>query len=87
MRLRIAMLAVAAAALLAPGPASAFHHVFIPGGACGESENSGGNNPTAHDALAAAGLSLPLPPVGTPAVDHSDRISGTPDAECPAPGK
>jgi hypothetical protein len=86
-KLRLVMLFVAAVALLAPVQASANHHVFIPGGPCGESENSGGNNPTMHDALVAAGVGLPLPPVGTAAPDHSDRISNSPDAECPAPGK
>jgi hypothetical protein len=32
-------------------PAFAFHHAFLPGGACGQSENAGGNNVTATNAI------------------------------------
>lgn len=84
MRKRVT-LAVAVVALVAPASASPFHHVFLPGAACGESGNSGGANPTATAALIASGHSLPIAPAGTAAVDHSDRIG--PGAECPAPGK
>ena len=84
---RILLLIAAALALALPTGAGAFHHVFLPGGPCGESANSGGNNPTAAAALIAAGHSLPLPPVGTPAVEHSGEIEGTPTATCPAPEK
>ena len=71
-------------------PAFAFHHAFLPGGACGQSENAGGNNPTATSAIVthnpAQGQALPLPPTGTPAAEHSDRITNPPEtAECPAP--
>jgi hypothetical protein len=84
---RFVLLSGIVAALAAPTGAGAFHHVFLPGGPCGESANSGGNNPTAVAALVSAGHSLPLPPVGTPAVEHSDEIEGTPTATCPAPSK
>jgi len=71
-------------------PAFAFHHAFLPGGACGQSENAGGNNPMATGAIRthnqAQGQTLPLPPTGTPAADHSDRITNPPETvECPAP--
>jgi hypothetical protein len=83
------MLSVGAllAALALPTSAPAFHHVFLPGGACGESENAGGGNLTARAALIAAGHTLPLPPVGTAAAEHSPNISNTPGVECPAPTK
>ena len=73
-------------------PAFAFHHVFLPGGACGQSENAGGNNPTATGAIRthnlAQGEALPLPPTDTPAVEHSERITNPPQtADCPAPQK
>jgi hypothetical protein len=84
---RFVVLALAVAALALPSAAPAFHHVFLPGGPCGTSDNSGGGNPTARQALIDAGQSLPLPPVGTPAVEHSDEITGTPTATCPAPSK
>jgi hypothetical protein len=84
---RLLLLLAAVAALALPTSAPAFHHVFLPGGACGESENSGGGNLTARAALIAAGHSLPLPPVGTAAADHSPNISNTPGVECPAPQK
>jgi hypothetical protein len=76
---------VATTALAIPASASAFHHVFLPGGACGESANSGGANPTATAALIAAGHKPPIAPAGTAAVEHSDRIGL--GAECPAPAK
>src|SRR5215204_2829333 len=41
----VLMLAIMAA------PALAFHHAFLPGGACGQSENAGSNNPTATSAI------------------------------------
>jgi hypothetical protein len=84
---RIVLLIVAALALALPSAAGAFHHVFLPGGPCGTSDNSGGGNLTARQALLDAGRSLPLPPVGTAAVGHSDEITGTPTATCPAPNK
>ena len=61
-------------------PAFAFHHVFIPGGPCGQSANSGG-------VVGDPQRTAPLPPVGTAAVEHSERITGTPTASCPAPNK
>ena len=84
---RLIVLGAGVLALGLPSAAPAFHHVFLPGGPCGESPNSGGNNPTAREALLASGHTLPLPPVGTPAVEHSDEITGTPTATCPAPQK
>ncbi len=71
-------------------PAFAFHHVFIPAGACGDEnsgDNAGGNNATAKEALVASGHQLPLPPFGTAAVEHSELITDTPTATCPAPNK
>jgi hypothetical protein len=70
-------------------PAFAFHHAFLPGGACGQSENAGGNNPTATGMLIAhnpaQGQALPLPPTGTPAAVHSERITNPPETtDCPA---
>jgi len=88
------LLAVAFASALMLGvtaaPAFAFHHAFLPGGACGHSENAGGNNPTATGAIVthnpAQGRALPLPPTGTPAAEHSDLITNPPKTvECPAP--
>jgi len=88
------LLAVAFASALMLGvtaaPAFAFHHAFLPGGACGHSENAGGNNPTATGAIVthnpAQGRALPLPPTGTPAAEHSDLITNPPKiVECPAP--
>ena len=71
-------------------PAFAFHHAFLPGGACGQSENAGGNNPVATGAIVthnpAQGQALPLPPTGTQAAEHSDLITNPPETvECPAP--
>jgi hypothetical protein len=65
-------------------PAFAFHHVFIPAAACEESPNAGGVAPAVgeHNPV----FEPPLPPVGTAAVEHSDRITD-PDsgfATCPA---
>lgn len=80
------MLAILAA------PALAFHHVFLPGGACGQSENAGGNNPTATSAIKAynpaQAQTMPLPPTGTPAAEHSELITNPPQtAEYQAPQK
>ena len=87
---RLLVLAAMLAALALPVNASAFHHVFLPGGACGESENSGGFNPTAVAALIEhnSAQTLPLPPTGTPAAEHSAEITNPPDTvACPAPQK
>jgi hypothetical protein len=73
-------------------PAFAFHHLFLPGGLCGQGDNAGGDNPTATAVIKAnnpaqgdEGDELPLPPTGTPAVEHSERIANPPtQAECPA---
>jgi hypothetical protein len=68
----------------------------LPGGACGgeQSSNAGGNNPTATAAITTnnpaqgeEGDGLPLPPTGTAAPLHTDLISNTPTATCPAPQK
>ncbi len=92
-RLKVLLAVAFASALMLgvmAGPAFAFHHAFLPGGACGQSENAGGNNPVATGAIVthnpAQGQALPLPPTGTPAADHSDRITNPPETvECPAP--
>ena len=93
--MRRVLLALVMAGLLIAGtasPALAFHHSFLPGGPCGQSENAGGNNPTAISAIkehnTVQGSNLPLPPTGTPAVEHSDQITSPPTAAtCPAPQK
>ena len=80
MKLRVATLAIAAAALLAPLPASAFHHVAVPADECAPAQaGEPGNNPTAHAALVDhnQAQTLPLPPFGTPG------DAATP-ATCPA---
>ena len=88
------LLAVAFASALMLGvmaaPAFAFHHAFLPGGACGQSESAGGNNATATGAIVthnpAQGQALPLPPTGTPAAEHSELLTNPPETvECPAP--
>jgi hypothetical protein len=93
---RRVLLALVIAGLLIAGtasPALAFHHSFLPGGPCGHSEVSGGDNPTAIGAInehntVQGGSNLPLPPTGTPAVEHSDQITSPPTAAtCPAPQK
>lgn len=66
MRRSLIAVAVGAALLVPVAPAAAFHHVRIPANACGQSDFAGGANPTARDALLAAGHVLPIAPVGTP---------------------
>lgn len=63
-----AVLLLAATAL----PAQAFHHVVLPANSCGQSSHAGGANPVAAAALRTHNTAhtLPLPPVGTPAVEH-----------------
>jgi hypothetical protein len=66
---RLAAILGLAAVLALPAPALAFHHVVIPSAACAaDAAGSPGNdNGMAKEALLGkAGLSLPLPPVGTP---------------------
>ncbi len=66
---RLAAIFGLAAVLVLPAPALAFHHVVIPSSACAaDAAGSPGNdNGMAKEALTGqAGLSLPLPPVGTP---------------------
>jgi hypothetical protein len=78
---RLFAAAAAAAALAIPASASAFHHVAVPADECATNAAvTPGNNPVAHDALVAAGLTLPLPPFGTPG------DAATPET-CPAPTK
>lgn len=72
---RLALGTGAATLLLLAGaavPAQAFHHVVLPANACGQSTHAGGANPIAVAALRAHNKAqdLPLPPVGTPAVEH-----------------
>ena len=66
---RLAMLFGLVAALLLPGTTLAFHHTGLPSTVCA-SEAAGSpsnNNGNAKEALTGqAGLTLPLPPVGTP---------------------
>ncbi len=80
------MLAIMAA------PGLAYHHAFFPGGACGQSENAGGNDPTATSAIKthkpAQGQALALPSTDTPGAEHSGLITNPPQTtECPAPQK
>ena len=61
-------LLIAAFALALPAPALAFHHTGLPATFChapaaGSPSNDNG---MAKEALLAAGLTPPLPPVGTP---------------------
>ena len=67
------------ALLLPASPAFAFHHVAIPD--CGNP--AAGANPTATAALRAhnPAQTLPLPPVGTPAVKDGGTVA---DPPCPA---
>jgi hypothetical protein len=80
MRRRIvALLAmVVMTVMVVAAPAFAFHHVFIPGGPCGQSANSGG-------VVGSPQRPTPLPPFGEPAAVKSPVISNTAFEECPAP--
>jgi hypothetical protein len=74
------------------GPAFVFRHAFLPGGTCGQSENAGGNNPTATSAIKthnpAQDQRLPLPPTSMPAAAHPKLITNPLQmAEYPAPQK
>jgi len=65
---RLAIILGLGAALVLPGSAMAFHHTGLPSTECA-SEAAGSpsnNNGEAKQALVAAGLTLPLAPVGTP---------------------
>ena len=72
---RIAAVAVACTALALPAGASAFHHTGLPATSChapaaGSPSNDNGQ---AKEALTEhAGLTLPLPPVGTPGNGQGD---------------
>ena len=66
---RLAMILGLGAALLVPGTTLAFHHGGLPSTVCAnEAAGSPSNdNGMAKEALTSkAGLTLPLPPVGTP---------------------
>ncbi|HSD81442.1 MAG TPA: hypothetical protein VLB47_12290 [Solirubrobacteraceae bacterium] len=70
----LAVAAVAAAAAV-PAPALAFHHTGLPATAChADAAGSPSNdNGMAKEALTQrAGLTLPLPPVGTPGDGQGD---------------
>jgi hypothetical protein len=72
---RLVLLSAACAALAVPVNASAFHHGGLPATVChapaaGSPSNDNGN---AKEALTGkAGLTLPLPPVGTPGNGQGD---------------
>ena len=68
---RLLLIASLGAALALTAPAAAFHHVALPLAAqeCADPNEIAGVNPTARDALRAAGLTLPLAPARTPAED------------------
>jgi hypothetical protein len=72
---RLVALSAACVALAVPGSASAFHHGGLPATVChasaaGSPSNDNGN---AKEALTQkAGLTLPLPPVGTPGNGQGD---------------
>ena len=65
-RLALATSIASATVVLTAAPALAFHHVALPANVCGQSDFSGGANPTAIAALRAhnPAQTLPLPPVG-----------------------
>ena len=76
MRRRIAVATGAVALALAP-PATAFHHGFIPAGACAAAEIAS-SNPTARERLREHGLFPPaIPPNDTPA----EEVVGSTPAE------
>jgi hypothetical protein len=65
---RLILFFAVALALALPGQALAFHHTGLPATVChapaaGSPSNDNGQ---AKEALLGAGLTLPLPPVGTP---------------------
>jgi hypothetical protein len=65
---RLLILALLLGSLVLPSSVLAFHHGGLPSTACA-AEAAGSpsnNNGEAKEALIAAGLTLPLPPVGTP---------------------
>lgn len=72
---RLAAVAVAVTAFAVPASASAFHHTGLPATFChapaaGSPSNDNGQ---AKEALTGhAGLTLPLPPVGTPGEGQGD---------------
>jgi hypothetical protein len=72
---RLAALAAAAAALALPASASAFHHAGLPATFChaAAAGSPSNDNGQAKEALTGhAGLTLPLPPVGTPGDGQGD---------------
>jgi hypothetical protein len=65
---RLLILAVLLGSLVLPSTVLGFHHGGLPSTSCA-AEAAGSpsnNNGEAKEALLAAGLTLPLPPVGTP---------------------
>jgi hypothetical protein len=65
---RLLILALLLGSLVLPSSVLGFHHGGLPSTACA-AEAAGSpsnNNGEAKEALIAAGLTLPLPPVGTP---------------------
>ncbi|HET7676749.1 MAG TPA: hypothetical protein VFK38_02775 [Candidatus Limnocylindrales bacterium] len=65
---RIVLVGALVAGLALPGPALGFHHIGLPATDCHASaaDSPSNNNGTAKEHLLAAGLSLPLAPIGTP---------------------
>ena len=83
---RLAMILGLAAALLLPGTTLAFHHGGLPSTVCAnEAAGSPSNdNGMAKEALTGqAGLTLPLPPVGTPVTLFGPGDHGEPTAQEP----
>jgi hypothetical protein len=71
---RIALALGMTAALLLPGTALAFHHGGLPSTVCHDpaAVSPSNDNGMAKEALLAAGLTLPLAPVGTPGNGQGD---------------
>jgi hypothetical protein len=65
---RLLILALLLGSLVLPSSVLAFHHGGLPSTVCAADAagSPSNNNGEAKEALIAAGLTLPLPPVGTP---------------------
>jgi hypothetical protein len=65
---RLLVLALLLGSLVLPSTVLGFHHGGLPSTSCAADAagSPSNNNGQAKEALIAAGLSLPLPPVGTP---------------------
>jgi hypothetical protein len=65
---RLLILALLLGSLVLPSTVLGFHHTGLPSTSCAADAagSPSNNNGTAKEHLIAAGLTLPLPPVGTP---------------------